>query len=58
MRDADKAALTLRDLAKLGVKITIDDFGTGYSSLSYLRAFPVDSFKVDRSFLKDVHTRL
>lgn len=56
MRDADKAALTLRDLAKLGVKITIDDFGTGYSSLSYLRAFPVDSFKIDRSFLKDLLT--
>lgn len=56
MRDADKAALTLRDLAKLGVKITIDDFGTGYSSLSYLRSFPVDSFKIDRSFLKDLLT--
>ncbi|MGH8613792.1 MAG: bifunctional diguanylate cyclase/phosphodiesterase, partial [Gammaproteobacteria bacterium] len=56
MRDADKAALTLRDLSKRGVKITIDDFGTGYSSLNYLRAFPVDSFKIDRSFLKDVST--
>ncbi|HEX3617528.1 MAG TPA: EAL domain-containing protein [Solirubrobacteraceae bacterium] len=51
MRDPQAAAARLQALKHLGVRIAIDDFGTGYSSLAYLREFPVDSLKIDRTFV-------
>ena len=51
MRNAEETALRLTTLKDLGVRIAIDDFGTGYSSLAHLQKFPVDSIKIDRSFI-------
>jgi len=54
MRDMDGAISKLRKLAELGVEISIDDFGTGYSSLSYLKKLPINTIKIDRSFIHDL----
>jgi diguanylate cyclase (GGDEF)-like protein len=51
MRNPDETVRLLAELKELGVRIAVDDFGTGYSSLAYLRQFPVDSIKIDRTFI-------
>ena len=58
MQNASEAIVTLEKLHKMGIHVSIDDFGTGYSSLSYLKRFPIDSLKIDRSFIRDVSTDL
>ncbi len=54
MGDVDAAIATVRQLHELGVRLAIDDFGTGYSSLNYLKKFPINTVKVDRSFVMDI----
>ncbi|MGZ4631020.1 MAG: putative bifunctional diguanylate cyclase/phosphodiesterase [Actinomycetes bacterium] len=54
--DVEAAAERLQQLRALGVRIAIDDFGTGYSSLSHLARFPIDTFKIDKSFVDSIVT--
>ena len=54
LQDEDEAVTALLRLKELGLQVALDDFGTGYSSLSYVRRLPLDTIKIDRSFVKDL----
>ncbi len=56
MKRPDSTEAILKTLRARGVRVAVDDFGTGYSSLSYLRKFPIDSLKIDQSFIRQITT--
>lgn len=54
MKNIQASVVTLHALRRMGIKISVDDFGTGYSSLSYLKRIPIDTMKIDQSFVSDI----
>jgi EAL domain-containing protein (putative c-di-GMP-specific phosphodiesterase class I) len=56
MQDTKSTAVVLETLKAMGVQLALDDFGTGYSSLSYMRRFPIDTLKIDQSFVRNLAT--
>jgi diguanylate cyclase (GGDEF)-like protein len=54
MEDADEALAVLRELTRLGIRLSVDDYGTGFSSLAYLKRLPVSALKIDRSFVTEM----
>ncbi|MDF1613649.1 EAL domain-containing protein [Desulfurivibrio dismutans] len=56
MENLDTTVATLRQLQEMGITLALDDFGTGYSSLGYLKSFPINSLKIDRTFVNDITT--
>jgi EAL domain-containing protein (putative c-di-GMP-specific phosphodiesterase class I) len=54
IQNTERAGKVLNEIKKMGVRLAIDDFGVGYSSLTHLKRFPIDTLKVDRSFIRDL----
>ncbi|NMF82987.1 EAL domain-containing protein [Nodosilinea sp. P-1105] len=55
MQNPKQVVQLIQGLQEQGIRLSIDDFGTGYSSLGYLRQLPIDTLKIDRSFIADIH---